>query len=303
MTGKCSLLTAIILTRDEEHHIQRCIRSLNGVADSIVVVDSGSVDRTTEIASTLGARVMTNPWINYSTQLNWAIDQLQSDTNWVLRLDADEIVTPQLALEIKEQLTDFDDVDGIFVPRRMTFLGRPIRHGGIFPIQVLRLFRYGKGRCENRWMDEHIIVDGKTEALRGEIVDDNLNSLTWWTTKHNSYACREVVDILNLKYGFMPHETIANLQSGQQAGVKRWIKEKIYSRLPGGFRAFAYFFYRYFLRFGFLDGKEGAIFHVLQGFWYRYLVDAKLIEVRKYMRTNNVGAVVAIERVLGVKVV
>jgi hypothetical protein len=151
-------------------------------------------------------------------------------------------------------------------------------------------------------MDEHIIVDGETAEFSGEIIDDNLNSLSWWTEKHNAYASREVVDILNLEYGFIPYETVANLKGGQQAGVKRWIKENVYARLPGGFRAFAYFFYRYFVRLGFLDGKEGTAFHVLQGFWYRYLVDMKLHEVKSLMKNSNVDVVTAINDVLGINV-
>ena len=151
-------------------------------------------------------------------------------------------------------------------------------------------------------MDEHIKVEGKTENFEGEIIDDNLNPLTWWTEKHNGYASREVVDLLNLEFGFMPHETVADLRGGQQAGIKRWLKENIYARLPGGIRAFAYFFYRYVIRLGFLDGKEGAAFHVLQGFWYRYLVDMKLHEVKKYLAQNDVDAVTAINDVLGIKI-
>ncbi len=124
----------------------------------------------------------------------------------------------------------------------MTFQGKLIRFGGVFPIRVLRLFRNGRGSCENRWMDEHIKVAGLTENFSGEIIDDNLNSLTWWTAKHNGYASREAVDLLNLKYRFMPHDSVAGLRKASQAGVKRWIKESIYTRLPGGFRAFTYFF-------------------------------------------------------------
>jgi len=184
----------------------------------------------------------------------------------------------------------------------MHFLGRPIRWGGLFPIRVLRVFRHGAGRCEDRWMDEHILVDGATADLSGEIVDDNLNSLTWWTEKHNAYASREVVDLLNLEYGFMAHETVADIRGGQQAGVKRWLKEKVYARLPDGLRAFAYFFYRYVVRLGFMDGKEGTAFHVLQGFWYRYLVDMKLHEVQTYIKKNNVDVETAIRDVLGIDV-
>lgn len=296
-------LTVVIPTKNEERHITRALASVSGIADRCVVVDSGSTDCTIELAENHGADVLENSWVNYATQFNWVLDQLPEETDWVLRLDADEIVTPDLARQILELLPKLGpETKGVYVSRRMHFLGRRIRWGGIFPIRVMRLFRHGAGRCEDRWMDEHILVDGATVDLSGEIIDDNLNSLTWWTEKHNSYASREVVDLLNLEYGFMTHETVADLRGGQQAGVKRWLKEKVYARLPAGFRAAAYFFYRYVLRLGFLDGKEGTAFHVLQGFWYRYLVDMKLHEVKVYMRRGNVGVEVAIQDVLGIDV-
>lgn len=296
-------LTVIVLTKNEERHIARCLASVAPFAAQVLVVDSGSTDRTVEIARAEGAIVLENPWINYATQMNWGIDRVSECTEWILRLDADEVVTPDLATEIATQLPGLGtDVDGVYVSRRMTFLGRPMHRGGIFPVRVLRLFRAGRGRCENRWMDEHILVAGATADFAGEIVDDNRNSLTWWTEKHNAYASREVVDLLNLEFGFMPHETVADLRGGQQAGIKRWLKENVYARLPGGFRAFAYFIYRYVIRFGFLDGKEGTAFHVLQGFWYRYLVDMKLYEVRTYMKVHDADVVDAIRDVLGITI-
>jgi glycosyltransferase involved in cell wall biosynthesis len=250
----------------------------------------------------MGAEVLSNPWVNYATQMNWGIDRVPAGTDWILRLDADEVVTPELAEEIRRRLSNLDEnVDGIYVSRFMKFLGRRIRYGGVFPVRVLRLFRAGRGRCENRWMDEHIRVEGQCTEFQGEIVDDNLNSLTWWTDKHNGYASREVVDLLNLKYGFMPLESVASLTGGQQVGVKRWLKEYFYARLPGGGRALGYFLYRYVLRLGFLDGREGAAFHFLQGFWYRFLVDAKLSEVQLYMRRHGVDVITAIRDVLKIE--
>ena len=191
---------------------------------------------------------------------------------------------------------------GASVPRRIAFLGRPIRWGGLFPVSIVRLLRHGAGRSEDRWMDEHILIDGRIAMLEGEILDDNVKSLTWWTEKHNRYASREVVSLLNIEHAFMSQEAEPLLRGNQQAGIKRWLKEQVYFRLPGGFRAFAYFSYRYFFRLGFLDGREGTAFHVLQGFWYRYLVDTKLNEVRAYMRCHDADAVTAIDRVLGIKV-
>jgi len=294
---------AIVLTFNEEQHVERCLNSLNGVVDEVMVVDCFSSDDTVNIAQKLGARVIQHQWTNYATQFNWALTQLDSDTEWVLRIDADEFLTPQLVREIRTKLPTLkSDVDGVLFGRRMTFQGQLIRHGGVFPVKVLRLFRYGKGKCENRWMDEHVKVAGPAVEFAGELIDDNLNSLTWWTEKHNKYASREVVDLLNLQFGFMPHDSVARLVSGDQAGVKRWLKEKVYTHLPLGLRSFAYFFYRYVLRLGFLDGTAGATFHFLQGFWYRYLVDAKLAEVKRYMRENDSDVKSAIRKVLEIKI-
>ena len=297
-------LVAIILTFNEAQHLARCIRSLQGVADQIVVADCFSTDSTLEIARAHGARIIQRKWVNHAIQFNWALTQLDPGADWVLRIDADEYLTPELVAEFKTGLLDVgSEIDGITCGRRMTFQGRIIHHGGVFPIRVLRLFRYGKGECENRWMDEHIKVAGPTLDVSGEIIDDNLNPLTWWTDKHNKYSSREAVDLLNLEYHFMLHDSIASLRGGKQAGGgKRWFKEVIYARLPGGFRAFAYFFYRYVIRLGFLDGQAGTAFHFLQGFWYRYLVDAKVAEVKRYMREHRVDIRTAMERVLGVKV-
>ena len=295
-------VTAVILTFNEEQHLARCIASVQAVATDVVVVDCYSTDATLDIARAQGARVLQHAWLNHAAQFNWALTQLGADTEWVLRIDADEVLTPALTEEIRTRLPGIGpEIDGVYWGRRMTFQGRLIRHGGVFPVRVLRLFRHGRGQCENRWMDEHIKVAGPTADFAGEMIDDNLNSLTWWTDKHNRYASREAVDLLNLEYRFMPHDTVASLRGGKQAGVKRWLKERVYARLPGGFRAFAYFFYRYVLRLGFLDGQAGTAFHFLQGFWYRYLVDAKVVEVKRYMRERGVGVVEAIERVLGVQ--
>lgn len=296
-------LIAVILTFNEEIHLARCIDSARSIGADVLVIDCFSTDATLKIARDHCARILQHEWINHAQQFNWALAQIPADTQWVLRIDADEYLTAELADQIRTVLPSLGpEIDGITFGRRMTFLGRLIRHGGVFPVQVLRLFRFGKGQCENRWMDEHIRVPGRTVQVRGELIDDNLNPLTWWTDKHNKYASREAIDMLNLRYGFMPRDSVAGL-GGSQAGAKRWIKERVYSRLPGGIRAGAYFFYRYVLRLGFLDGKAGAAFHVLQGFWYRYLVDAKLDEVERYMAMHGVSVVEAIDRVLGIKVI
>jgi glycosyltransferase involved in cell wall biosynthesis len=295
-------LTAVILTLNESQHLARCLASLEGVANHVLVADSFSSDETGRIAESHGARFVQHAFVNYASQFNWALTQLDEDTHWVLRIDADEYLTPELAAEIRKRLSSMDpQVDGIFLSLRRIFQGRLLRFGGLFRIRILRLFRYGRGRCEARWMDEHIKVAGPTANFHGALIDDNRNSLTWWTNKHNRYASREAVDLLNLKYGFLPIDSIASLANGSQASFKRWIKERVYARLPAGFRALAYFFFRYVIRLGFLDGRAGTAFHVLQGFWYRYLVDVKVAEVERYMQEHRCKAVEAIAAVLDIQ--
>jgi glycosyltransferase involved in cell wall biosynthesis len=295
---------AIILTRNEAIHLPRCLASLHGIVSSVLIVDCGSDDDTRDIATNFGAHVVSNSWLNYASQFNFGVSQLNSETEWVMRIDADEYLTPVLRESLRTFMSADNphDLQGVYFPRRMAFMGRIIKYGGIFPARMLRLFRVGKGQIENRWMDEHIKVEGKTVVLEGELIDDNLNSLTWWTDKHNKYASREAVDLLNLEFQFMKHDSVASAKGGSQAGLKRWIKEKIYARLPSGLRALAYFMYRYVLRLGFLDGKEGTMFHFLQGFWYRYLVDCKVYEVKRYMRTHQCDVRLAIEKVLDIRV-
>lgn len=296
-------LTVVILTLNEELHIARALTSVASIAEKCVIVDSGSTDRTVEIAQGMGAQVLANPFVTQAQQFNWVLDQLPSETDWILRLDADEIVSEALALEIAAKLDGVPGhIHGMRLSRRMNFLGQPVRRGGLFPIRLVRLLRHNHGRSEDRWMDEHIIVDGEVGDFSGEIIDDNLNSLTWWTHKHNNYASREVVEMLNLEHGFMARGEGGAANHAGGTGAKRWIKENLYGRLPGGLRALAYFLYRYVVRLGFLDTREGQMFHVLQGFWYRYLVDAKLREVQTYMKDNDTDAVAAIMEVIGIDV-
>lgn len=300
--GQCDL-TVLVLTWNEELHIRRCIESVRAVSSRIVVVDSGSTDRTCEIAKSLGADVFLNPFVTHAKQLNWGLDHAGIVTRWVMKLDADEYLTPELAALLPEALPIVSEAtSGLTLNLRRIFMGKWLRHGSLYPIRLLRIWRFGKGRCEERLMDEHLIVQGEVVHIDADFADDNLNNLTWWTEKHNRYSSREAIELLNLQYNFNPSEPATILCAGKQASAKRWMKEVVYFRLPGGFRAFCYFFYRYVIRLGFLDGQAGTVFHVLQGFWYRYLVDAKVAEVKRYMRAHGVDVRAAITQVLGVNI-
>ena len=277
-------VAAIILTKNEEKHIARCIRSLEGVCDEVFVVDSFSTDRTCEIAESLGAKVYPHPWKNYATQFNYGVYQCPVRSEWIWRIDADEFLEGDIGIAVKKALAGCgSDVNGVYVRKRIDFMGHPLLHGGWYPTYHLKVFRKGHGDCENRWMDEHIrLFDGRTVTVEeGNQVDANLNDLTWWTEKHNGYAIREMVDMLMMEFGLddKSKEVTPKLWgTGEQR--KRWLK-LAYLRFPLFIRPFLNFFIRYILKAGFLDGKEGFIWHFLQGFWYRFLVDAKIYELKK----------------------
>ena len=297
------MIHALILTLDEEQHIARCIESLAGQCASVTVVDSGSKDATADVARRTGADVLVNPFVTHAGQVNYAVGALADRGGWLLRIDADEVLDPDSTQTLAEAVAGAGpNVDGLLVRRRIHFMGRRIRHGGIEPSWQLRLWRNGRGRCEERWMDEHIKVAGKVARSGLVLSDINLNSLTWWTAKHNGYASREAMDLLNLRHKLWAVDGLTTANASAQARARRYIKENLYARLPGGVRAWAYFLYRYLLRLGFLDGKAGFYFHLMQGLWYRALVDAKVEEIEAYARERNVSIVEAIRDRTGIAV-
>jgi glycosyltransferase involved in cell wall biosynthesis len=277
-------LSIIILTKNEELHIGRAMQSLAGLDCQVFVVDSGSTDRTVEIAESLGATTAFNPWINYASQFAWGMASLPERTPWVMRLDADEILEPGLAREIQETLPRLSPrVTGVNIRRKQIFMGRWIRFGGRFPVTLLRIWRDGAAAIESRWMDEHMLLaQGEAITLRHCICDFNLKDLSYFIEKHNGYADREAIDMLahqRFAGGILDFQV---LMPAGQPGRKRRIKS-LYWALPMGVGPFLYILYRYFVRLGFLDGNAGLIYHFLQGFWYRMLVDVKVDRFRYSM--------------------
>ena len=276
-------LTVIILTYNEEIHIRRCLENVCPIAKKVIVVDSFSTDRTLEIVQEYqNTIILQNKWINYATQFNWALTNAPIDTEWVLRLDADEYLMPELIEELKTKLTSLpDDVSGIIFNRRHIFMGKWMKRG-IYPVKLLRVFRYGKGMCELRLMDEHIqLIEGRSVEFEHDFCDHNLNDLTWFCHKHVNYAIREAVDLLDIELGLTGvAETDEDKNISRQAHAKR-MKKHAYAKKPLFWRSFAYFLYRYFLKGACLDGEVGFIWTFLQGWWYRTLVDAKIFECKK----------------------
>jgi glycosyltransferase involved in cell wall biosynthesis len=268
-------LAVVVLTYNEEVNLPRCLDSLQGLHCSIVVVDSGSTDRTQQIAERYKAALLSHPFENYAVQRNWVQENLPLETDWVLHLDADERLTPELASEINRTLAAADDgIDGFLLRKRTIFMGRWIRHGGHYPSYHLRLFRLHKGRCEDRLYDQHFVVNGKVKPLDSDYLDIVATNLSTWTLRHKRWAELEANEML--AQDDRRRQVHPDLL-GNPIERRRWFRNA-YSRGPLFGRAFAYWSYRYLLRLGFLDGKEGLIFHFLQGFWFRFLLDAMIYE-------------------------
>lgn len=270
---------------------------LRPIAAEVFVIDSGSTDGTIEIAHRLGAVVLHNRWVNYAQQFQWALDNVPNSADWVMRLDADEVIEADLAAEIAARLPTLPaDVTGVNLKRKHVFMGRWIRHGGRYPLVLLRIWRRGKARIEQRWMDEHMLLtEGRAVTFDGGFADVNLNDLTFFTDKHNKYATREAVDVINQRRALFARDTgLASENTSAKAGLTRILKEKLYNRLPFELSATAYFLLRYVVQLGFLDGREGAIYHFLQGFWYRSLVGAKVVEFERAL--GDLAGPAAVER-------
>ncbi|MEZ2440967.1 glycosyltransferase involved in cell wall biosynthesis [Chitinophaga sp. W3I9] len=282
-------IAVVILTFNESLHLARCLENLRQITDELYVIDAFSTDDTVAIAERYGAKVFQRKWVNYANQFQWALDHCGIETPWIMRMDADEYLEPGLVKEIRQRMDKVPDgITGIYIRRKVLFKGKWIRFGGFYPHTLLRIWRNGVGSIEQRWMDEHIVLsDGATMLFKEHIVDDNLNSIHWWVNKHNNYAIREMVDLLNIRYGFWQTDERLLRESGTQAKRKRFLKEKVYASMSPGMRASLYFLFRYVLRYGFLDGYKGFLFHFMQGYWYRLLVDVNVQEFQQKLDGNE----------------
>jgi len=291
-------LAVVVLTFNEALNVRQCLQSVMGWAGEVFVVDSLSTDGTISIAREYGAKVIQHEFRGYADQRNWALSHLPFSYDWVFFLDADEAVSQELREEIAQlPLPSQKEIDGFYVKYRFVFMGRWIRHGGYYPTWLLRLFRWRVARCDERGVDEHCYVSGPTGFLKHDLIHKSERGISDWIDKHNRYATLEALELLKSQRIASRPEGAENMTRpqargeglrgrfwGSQTERKRWMRERVWNRLPPLIRPFLYFFYRYVFRLGFLDGKEGFIFHFLQGLWYRLLVDIKLLELRQESR-------------------
>jgi glycosyltransferase involved in cell wall biosynthesis len=267
-----------VLTFNEAVNLEPCLRSIRDWALEIIVVDSGSTDETKDIARSFGAAIFEHPFETHSRQWEWALRNLPIRGEWIMGLDADQRITPELALEIQSISSGaLQRTQGIFVARRQIFRNKWIRHGGYYPKYLLKLFRPSAVHIdENDLVDHHFHVTGPTARLRHDLVEANRkeDDIGFWIEKHNRYA-RKLAEEEFLRRQGLRRESIRASWFGNPDERTLQMK-KLWLRMPLYVRPFLYFFYRYFLRLGFLDGKEGAIFHFMHAFWFRLLVDIHL---------------------------
>ncbi|HSP87305.1 MAG TPA: glycosyltransferase family 2 protein, partial [Ignavibacteriaceae bacterium] len=226
-------ISAVILTFNEERNLEACLQSIKDYADDIIIIDSYSKDRTLDIAKKYSHKIYQNQWINYSKQFIWALTNCNIKNEWILKIDADERWTPKGFAELKK-IIENDETDGVYVKMKIYFMGRWIKHGGFYPNYFLRVFKKSKGKMEDRWMDEHISVNGKTIISGIDVLEQNYDrqeNISLWTEKHNKYSTREAIEFLIYKHKLKEVSSIAN-PFGGKTEKKRWVKENFYSRLP-----------------------------------------------------------------------
>ena len=269
-------LTVIVLTHNEELNIEECLRSLVPLKCRIVVVDSGSSDKTLEIVQNHKVEIYNHEFNNYGDQRNWAQQNTGIETDWVLHIDADERLNKLLCENIINVLMDNSnsEIDGYLISRRTIFMGKFIRYGGHYPVYHNRMFRIAKGMCETRLYDQHFIVNGIVEKLSGDIIDvtDDLDD---WFNRHMKWAEMEAEQILGNN---KKNKLVQSKLGGTPIERRRWMKNNLYYKMPLFLRCLIYFGYRYFVRLGVLDGYKGLIFHFLHGFWYRFKVDTCILK-------------------------
>ncbi|MFT4053037.1 MAG: glycosyltransferase family 2 protein [Novosphingobium sp.] len=276
-------ISIVLLSFNSTATIGRTIKSLQPLSDDIHVVDSFSKDDTVALCRSLGANVVERGFSNYADQRNWAIDNLPLRYEWQMHVDADEEFTPELANAVAQLDLANAKVNGFIFGRKIVFFGKVLEHGAIGKTWHYRLFRTGHGRCEDRLYDQHFVGTGPAETIDAFMLDHQDATLSEWTARHNRWADMEAMEAMRDPDATGESDPTKIVQPNARGSVierKRHVKAKYY-RLPLFSRAFAYFFYSYFIKLGFLDGKRGLVFCVLQSFWFRFLVDAKIYEARE----------------------
>ena len=269
------MISVIILTYNEEIHLERCLKSIKKITNSIFIIDSFSTDKTIQIAKKYNAKIYKKKFLNQSSQMNWALSSINFKTSWIMRVDADEYLSENLINEINKKLKYLHaNIGGVILKRGHFFMGKLLKWGGRYPLYMLRIWRKNHAKCEKLLMDEHMILNkGQSVMFDNFFYDHNLKGLNHFIEKHNNYSSREAMQLLI-------NDNIYKIKNSldKKNKLKRLIKNKFFYKIP--FSPFFYFCFRYFLMLGFLDGKEGFAYHFLQALWYRSLINLKKEELK-----------------------
>jgi glycosyltransferase involved in cell wall biosynthesis len=269
-------VSVIILTKNEEKNIARALATTLGWAHQVFVFDSFSTDRTVEIATSMGADVVQHVFVDYAQQRAAALVELPLETEWVFFLDADEQLPPELRSEIAAVIARDPVENGFYCRFRMIWMGRWIRRG-YYPTWIMRFFRRSKGTMESRAINEHFKIEGATGRLENDILHEDNKSIDEWIDKHNRYSSGEARELFE---GATAGEIVPRL-FGTQTERKRWIRYRVWNRLPPLVRPSIYFAWRYVVRGGFLEGKEALSYHFLHALWFYMLVDIKYLDMKR----------------------
>ncbi|HEY4785460.1 MAG TPA: glycosyltransferase family 2 protein [Bacteroidales bacterium] len=281
-------LTVILLTFNEEQNLPECFESIKTLNANLFVVDSFSTDGTVEFLKKNQINYVQHPFENYANQRNWAQQHNPFNTEWVFHLDAGERFTEELTDWLKNKFDPENNLaDGYMFSRRTMIFGKEVYHGGQYPNFHLRLFRAVKGKCEEKLYDQHFVVAGNVKAIkhRIDIIDTVLDSWHNFIEAHNRWALYEAIEIV--KQNQADTGEVKSRLFGSPIERRRWFKNNIFQKAPLFIRSLLFFLYRYIFRFGFLDGKTGLAFHFLQGFWFRFLIDANVLEIRVKLPTYH----------------
>lgn len=279
-------IAVLIPTKNEEVNLPYALASVKDWAEQVFVLDSGSTDRTQQIAEEHGATFVFHEWEGYARQKNWGLDNLPITAKWVFILDADETITPELAEELIRVASGNDcPENGFYVNRYLIFLGRRIRHCGYYPSWNVRFFRRGKARYEERQVHEHMIVDGPVGYLAGHMEHHDRRGLDHFIAKHNLYSTLEASELFRIEKD-VAKGTMKFRFWGSPIERRRWIKHRIWPKIP--MRSFVRWFYMFVLQLGFMDRRAG--FHLCKLLAdYEHQISLKLSEMRR-KRSAEVSA-------------
>lgn len=279
-------ITAIILTFNEEKNIADCLNSVVENVTQVIVVDSFSKDRTKEIVSSYpGVELVEHEFINYAEQRNWAFENLQINGEFIFNIDADHRPSKELFQELRDvfESDEIKRLNGFMASRKTMFFGRWIKYGGHYPVYHAIIFRKGHGYCEHKEYDQHFVIEGSSKILKNDVEDTITSSLSEFTSRHNKWAEAEAKEAMKL---LDDSKKVKANKNGNEMEKRRYQRLKYYS-YPIFWRAFAFYIYRMIIKGGFRDGVQGMIFHTLQGFWFRFLVDAKIWEIQNINKNDR----------------